>query len=69
MPIPIKREKGTFVLEMIVPKKEQEKEEYLKPVRNGKKQKSAPMEVDNVQGRNYWEAFWSEESKIFQRPE
>ena len=67
VPIPIKREKGTLVLEMIIPKKGQEKveQEECKQVKNGRKPKVVPMEVDNVEGKNQWEAFWNEESKIF----
>jgi len=70
VPISMKTEKGTFVLEMIIPKKGQEKveQEEWKQVKNGRKQKVVPMEVDSVVGRSQWEAFRNNES-IFPRPE
>ena len=46
-----------------------EEEKGWKKVQNGIKQKAIPMEVDKVDNKNYWEAFWSEESKICHRPE
>ena len=69
-PVPIKMHKGSLVMEMWVTKKENivEDQEWKK-VRKGLKQKPVDMEVDGHEQRNYWEAFWSEESKIFQRPE
>ena len=68
-PVPIKRERGTFVMEVWVPKPEEVKEEEdWKPARKVVRQKAVDMEVDVVEQKNYWEAFWSNESGIFQRP-
>jgi len=68
-PMPIKREKGTFVMEVWVPKPEEVKEEEdWEPVRKGIRQKAVDMEVDGVEQKNDWEAFWSNESGICQRP-
>ncbi len=53
VPIPIKREKGTFVLEMIIPMKAQEnvEEEDWKKVKNGREPKVVPMEADSIEGK------------------
>ncbi len=68
-PVPIKRERGTFVMEVWVPKPEEVKEEEdWKPARKVVRQKAVDMEVDVVEQKNYWEAFWSNESGIVQRP-
>ena len=73
-PVPIKREKGTFYLEIFMDKKggmsaTKEEDQGWKKVHKGIKQKAIPMEVDKVDNKNYWEAFLSEESNIFHRPE
>ena len=67
--VPIKRDRGTFVMEVWVPKPEEVKEEEdWKPARKAIRQKVVDMEVDGVEQKNYWEAFWSHESGFFQRP-
>ena len=70
VPVPIKREKGAFVIEMWVAKNEAISEEEVgwKKVQKGIRQKPVDMEVDTIEQKNYWEAFWNDESKIFQRP-
>ena len=68
-PVPIKREKGTFVMEVWVPEPEEVKEEDdWKPARKVVRQKAVDMEVDVVEQENYWEVFWSHEPGFFQRP-
>jgi len=69
-PVPIRRDKGTLVMEMWIPKQETAKEEQedWKPVRKGIRQKTLDMEVDGVEQKNYWEVFWNNKSGIFQRP-
>ena len=56
--VPITRKNGTFAMEVFV----EDKENKLETPKKVCKQKTVPMEVDNVENNNRWKAFGDDNS-------